>query len=328
MKNVEEEIRDLIQKNGPITFSQFMQICLYSPRGGFYSTRANKINAEFGTSPTSHPLFGTLIAKQLKQMWEILEFPSSFQVIEVGSGDGALARSIVDEIQLLDSDFSDALQYVATDYEPWWPDSLNESLGWDGEAQNNRSNKREMTWGINRIKAEGVTPFKNITGCILCNELVDNFPFHQFVIQDGLVKEIYVTTSNKGFTEILDIPSNPLITNRLESLNLSLPEGYRGEINLSIDTWMAEVSKTLDKGFILSIDYGELSEDLYSSKYNSRTLMCYNQHQYNNNPYQNIICRFHITYGSWRKARFYNTGIFITAQIFRKPWFLFLFRFS
>ena len=269
MKNVEEEIRALIQQNGPITFSQFMQICLYSPKGGFYSTRANRINTEFGTSPTSHPLFGTLIAKQLKQMWEILEFPSPFQIIEVGSGDGALARSIVDEIQLLDPDFSNALQYVATDYEPWWPDSLNESLGWNGEAQNNRANK-------------------NITGCILCNELVDNFPFHQFAIQDGLVKEVYVTTSDTGFTEILDIPSSPLITNRLKSLNLNLPEGYRGEINLGIDSWMAQVFETLDRGFTLSIDYGELSKDLYSSKYSNGTLMCYNQHQYTNNPYQNI----------------------------------------
>tara|TARA_B100000029_G_scaffold114861_1_gene107350 strand:+ start:17186 stop:18340 length:1155 start_codon:yes stop_codon:yes gene_type:complete len=288
VKNVEEEIRALIQQNGPITFSQFMQICLYSPKGGFYSTRANRINTEFGTSPTSHPVFGTLIAKQLNQMWEILDSPSTFQVIEVGSGDGALARSIVDEIQLLDSGLSDALQYVATDYEPWWPNSLEESLGWDGKAQNSRPNKREITWGINRVKAEGVTPFKNITGCILCNELVDNFPFHQFVIQDGLVKEIYVTNSDKGFTEILDIPSSPLISNRLTSLNLDLPEGYRGEINLGIDSWMAEVFETLDRGFTLSIDYGELSKDLYSSKYSSGTLMCYNQHQYTNNPYQNI----------------------------------------
>ena len=288
MKNVEEEIRALIQQNGPITFSQFMQICLYSPKGGFYSARTNRINTEFGTSPTSHPLFGTLIAKQLKQMWEILDFPSTFQVIEVGSGDGALARSIVDEIQLLDSNFSTALQYVATDYEPWWPNSLNESLGWNGEAQNSRPNKKEITWGVNRVKAEGVNPFKNITGCILCNELVDNFPFHQFAIQDGLVKEVYVTTSDKGFTEILDIPSSPLITNRLKSLNLDLPEGYRGEINLGIDSWMAEVFKTLNQGFTLSIDYGELSKDLYSSKYSSGTLMCYNQHQYTNNPYQNI----------------------------------------
>ena len=81
MKNVEEEIRALIQQNGPITFSQFMQICLYSPKGGFYSTRANRINTEFGTSPTSHPLFGTLIAKQLKQMGKYINFQLAVQYL-------------------------------------------------------------------------------------------------------------------------------------------------------------------------------------------------------------------------------------------------------
>lgn len=288
MKNVEEEIRVLIQRNGPITFSQFMQICLYSPQGGFYSTRANRINTNFGTSPTSHPLFGTLIAKQLKQMWEILDCPSTFQVIEVGSGDGALARSIVDEIQLIDSGLSQALQYIATDYEPWWPESLSEILGWDGKTQNSRPNERKITWGIDRVKAMGVTPFKNIIGCIICNELVDNFPFHQFVIQNGSIKEVYVTISNKGFTEILETPSTPLIEKRLSSLNLSLPDGYRSEVNLVIDSWMNQVFQTLDKGFVLSIDYGELSKDLYSLKNNLGTLMCYNRHVYSNNPYQNI----------------------------------------
>ena len=288
MKNVEEEIRVLIQQNGPITFSQFMQICLYSPQGGFYSTRANRINTNFGTSPTSHPLFGTLIAKQLKQMWEILDCPSIFQIIEVGSGDGALARSIVDEIQLMDGDLSQALQYIATDYEPWWPESLSETLGWDGKTQNNRPNERKITWGIDRVKAMGVAPFKDIIGCIICNELVDNFPFHQFVIQDGSIKEVYVTISDKGFTEILGPPSTPLIEKRLSSLNLSLPDGYRSEVNLVIDSWMNQVFQTLDKGFVLSIDYGELSKDLYSLKNNLGTLMCYNRHVYSNNPYQNI----------------------------------------
>ena len=55
---VEQEIRDLIKKDGRITFAQFMQTCLYSPRGGFYSSRGNRISTHFGTSPTSHPVFG------------------------------------------------------------------------------------------------------------------------------------------------------------------------------------------------------------------------------------------------------------------------------
>jgi SAM-dependent MidA family methyltransferase len=92
---VDQEIRDLIQKNGRITFAHFMQDCLYSPRGGFYSSRGNRISTHFGTSPTSHPVFGALIARQLEQMWHLLGDPPVFHVIEVGSGDGALAQSIV-----------------------------------------------------------------------------------------------------------------------------------------------------------------------------------------------------------------------------------------
>ena len=93
---VEQEIRDLIQRDGRITFARFVQACLYSPRGGFYSSRGDRISTHFGTSPTSHPVFGALIARQLEQMWRLLGEPPVFHVIEVGSGDGALARSIVD----------------------------------------------------------------------------------------------------------------------------------------------------------------------------------------------------------------------------------------
>ena len=92
---VDQEIRALIHQHGRITFAQFMQACLYSPHGGFYSTRSDRISTHFGTSPTSHPVFGALLARQLAQMWHLLGDPPVFHVIEVGSGDGALAQAIV-----------------------------------------------------------------------------------------------------------------------------------------------------------------------------------------------------------------------------------------
>ena len=101
---VEQEIRDLIRKDGRITFAQFMQTCLYSPSGGFYSARDNGINTHFGTSSMTHPVFGALIAQQLKQMWRLLGEPPVFHVIEVGAGDGALAQSIVDACRRLPPD--------------------------------------------------------------------------------------------------------------------------------------------------------------------------------------------------------------------------------
>ena len=90
-----------------------MQACLYSPRGGFYSSRGNRISTHFGTSPTSHPVFGALIARQLEQMWHLLGDPPVFHVLEVGSGDGALAQSIVQACWRMAPRLAQALYYVA-----------------------------------------------------------------------------------------------------------------------------------------------------------------------------------------------------------------------
>src|SRR5882672_6472831 len=128
---VDQEIRALIHKHGRITFAQFMQVCLYSPRGGFYSARGTRISTHFGTSPTSHPVFGALIARQLEEMWHRLGDPPVFHVIEVGSGDGALARSIAHACRRTVPGLARALCYVAADCEPWWPRSTDRTVDWD-----------------------------------------------------------------------------------------------------------------------------------------------------------------------------------------------------
>ena len=286
---VDQEIRDLIVKNGRITFAQFMQACLYSPRGGFYSCRGNRISTHFGTSPTSHPVFGALIARQLEQMWRILGEPPVFHVIEVGSGDGAFARSIVDACRLGASGLAQALSYVATDYEPCWLQSPGHASGWDHPAEGSMgSSGEDPALGIQRVKAEGLGPFRDVVGCVLCNELIDNFPFHRFAIQGGRVKEVFVTLAGGDLTEVLDEPSTPRIEDRLDSLGLSLPEGYRGEVNLAMEDWTSQLAQTLDRGFVLTIDYGELAADLYSRQNDQGTLVCFNQHAISGDPYQHI----------------------------------------
>ena len=265
---VDEEIGGLIRKDGRITFARFMEACLYSPNGGFYSARGNRISAHFGTSSTSHPVFGALIARQLEQMWGILEEPPVFHVIEVGSGDGVLAQSIVDTCRRTAPRFAQALCYVAADYQP-------------GSRQDTPS-------GIHRVKTEGIRAFRNVVGCVLCNELIDNFPVHRFVIQGGRVKEVFVTLSGGNLTEVLDEPSTPGIAKRLAGLGLSLPEGYRGEVNLAMEDWMSQLSTTLNRGFVLTIDYGEPAADLYSPRNSQGTLVCYRRHLASGDPYQHV----------------------------------------
>ena len=286
---VEHEIRELIQQHGRITFAQFMQACLYSPSGGFYSARDGRINTHFGTSPTSHPVFGALIARQLEQMWRLLGEPPVFHLIEVGSGDGALSWSIADACRSMDPRFAQALYYVAADYEPGWTRFPGQTPGWANATGDSASpSGRDPILEIRRVKTEGLRAFRNIAGCILCNELIDNFPVHRFAIQGGRVKEVYVKSVGGSLTEVLDEPSSPCMENRLADLGLSLPEGYRGEANLALEDWVHQISRALDRGFILTIDYGELAEDLYSPQNAGGTLVCYNRHAAGSNPYQDL----------------------------------------
>ena len=286
---VDQEIRDLIQKNGRIPFAQFMQACLYSPHGGFYSFRGNRISTHFGTSPTSHPVFGALIARQLEQMWHLLGDPPVFHVIEVGSGDGALAQSIVQACWRMAPRLAQVLYYVAADYEPRWLPSPDHTFDWDNGTGDGMSPSRgDAILGVQRVKTEGLRAFRNVVGCILCNELIDNFPVHRFAIQGGRVKEVFVTSAGGHLTEILDEPSSPRIEERLTSLGLSLTEGYRGEVNLAMEDWTGQLSRALDRGFILTIDYGQLATDLYSLQHNQGTLVCYHRHVVSSDPYQHI----------------------------------------
>ena len=302
---VDQEIRDLIQQTGRITFAQFMQACLYSPRGGFYSSRDNRISTHFGTSPTSHPVFGALIARQLAQMWHLLGDPPVFHIIEVGSGDGALAQSIVQACWRMAPRLAQVLYYVAADYEPRWLQSPAHTFAWDNGTGDGMSpatvsaegrqfngppfpSRQDAILGVQRVKTEGLRTFRNVVGCILCNELIDNFPVHRFAIQGGRVKEVFVTLAGGNLTEVLDEPSSPRIEERLTSLGLSLPEGYRGEVNLAMEDWTGQLSRVLDRGFILTIDYGQLATDLYSPQNNQGTLVCYHRHVVSSDPYQHI----------------------------------------
>ena len=171
-----------------------MQACLYSPHGGFYSSRGTRINTHFGTSPTSHPVFGALLARQLAHMWHLLGDPPVFHVIEVGSGDGALAQSIVQACGRMAPRLAQALYYVAADYEPRWLPSPAHPFAWDhGTGEGMSPSRRDALLGVQRVKTDGLRAFRKVVGCILSNELIDNFPVHRFAIQGGSVKEVFVT---------------------------------------------------------------------------------------------------------------------------------------
>jgi SAM-dependent MidA family methyltransferase len=71
-------------------------------------------------------------------------------------------------------------------------------------------------------------------------------------------------------------------------LKVDLPDGYCTEVNLQAIEWIKKISASLDTGFVLTIDYGYPSSELYQANRRLGTMVCYNKHSVNDLPYANI----------------------------------------
>ena len=102
------------------------------------------------------------------------------------------------------------------------------------------------------------------------------------------------------FVEVIGEPSTARMVERLAGLDIPLAEGQRGEVNLALEDWTEQVSTAFERGFVLTIDYGELAANLYSTPNARGTLVCYRQHTASGDPYrwpgeQDITCQVDFT---------------------------------
>ena len=268
--SAEDEIRARIAQRGKITFAEFMELSLYHPQGGYYARRASyPEHRDYYTSPAAHPAFGALVCIQLWKMWEVLKRPAPFYMVEMGAGDGLLACDVVEFARSVSKPFAEALRYLALDRSPAHitPDDRPAPY------------QRIVTMG---------TPLKGVVGCLLSNELVDSFPVHRFQIQLGEIKEVYVSVRDGEFVELLHEPSTPHLARRIRSLSRPPGEGYRGEVNLQVGPWMNQAADTLDRGFVVTIDYGYEAGELYSPRRDGGTLQTFYRHTSGASPYQRV----------------------------------------
>lgn len=94
-RGVSAQVSAEIARCGPIGFSKFMELCLYSPDGGFYTGHGHAgRRGDFITSPEVGPLFGAIMGNYLDELWNEFGMPDPFRVAEVGAGRGTLYRSV------------------------------------------------------------------------------------------------------------------------------------------------------------------------------------------------------------------------------------------
>ncbi len=209
-------IRAAIAADGPIGFDRFMDLALYGP-GGYYERQPVGPQGDFVTSPHVHPVFGELLARALRELWTLLDRPDPFRLVEIGAGDGTLARQLREQLGDL------PLRYTV----------IERSQGAIRELQ--------TIPGIEMASRIPADPH-----VVLGHELLDNLPFR-------LVRgeaEVLVDVDEERFVEVrtpLDDPP-PGLARDAGGGERTVPIGAIALID--------ELAGVLAHGYALFVDYG------------------------------------------------------------------------
>ena len=265
--NLSDKIIQKIQKSGPISFHDYMEMALYYPGLGYYTSSVEKFGHEgdYYTSPIISSMYGQMLGKQLEEMWHLLG-KEPFTIVEYGAGTGALAKDIHTYLKNNEELYKN-LQYIIIE--------KSESL----RKVQQHLPVEKVIW-INDIKE-----ISGFSGCVLSNEVLDNFAVHSVVMKDELM-EVFVDYAD-GFKEILK-PADSELKNYLSDQNITLPQDYRTEINLEANDWIKDIAKNLQKGFVITVDYGYPAGEYYAEKRKLGTLACYYKHTVTEEYYKNI----------------------------------------
>lgn len=262
-----------------LTFAEFMELALYAPNLGYYTRPIEKIGAKGDFFTSSHLSFdfGELLAEQLVEMWQVLDQPNPFTVVEMGAGQGLLAIDILRYLERRYSDCFAALSYLIIEKAPAHIIEQRQRLG---------------RWIEKGVRVEWTTieqiPENSIVGCIFSNELVDAFPVHLVTVQEHQLQEVYVRLKEDQLDESLGDLSSDRLAKYFEFVGVNISSysnGYRTEVNLAALDWMDTIAKRLQRGFVLTIDYGYPATRYYNPMRSGGTLQCYYQHSHHNDPY-------------------------------------------
>jgi len=249
---------------GWISFARYMDIALYAPGLGYYSAGAKKLGkaGDFVTAPEISPLYGQTLARQVKQVLD-----AGFdEVLEVGAGSGALAATLLEELEhsgrvprsYLILELSADLRERSRDTLAARVPHLLERVAW-----------------LNRLPPA-------FSGVVLGNEVLDAMPAHVIRIRAGKIEEggVGVRDDRPDWSWRL-ASGEPLDAARL----LRLPEGFRTEIQLTARGFMRSLAGVLEKGVALFVDYGFPQKEYYHPQRKDGTLMCHYRHHAHADPF-------------------------------------------
>lgn len=261
------------EKNGWLSFSEFMQLALYAPNLGYYGAGSQKFGkgGDFVTAPEISPLFAQTLSKQVAQVL----LATNGSILELGAGTGKLVADILLTLAQLEPEF----KAVPSKY------FILEVSDHLRQIQMETLQKRLPPDLMQRVQWLNVLP-SAFVGVVIGNEVLDAIPVHIVHTTADGIYERGVVVDGEGFAWQDRVITEQSLLN--EVIKLNLPEGYITEISPAATGLIASLAGVLDHGVILMIDYGFSAREYYHPQRNLGTLMCHYQHYAHTEPLINV----------------------------------------
>jgi SAM-dependent MidA family methyltransferase len=301
-RKIEQEINE----RGPIPFSRYMELCLYEAELGYYSRNAQQFGkaGDFYTSSDVHALFGRLLARQFDEMWRALGSPQRITLQELGPGRGLFARDVLDWSERKFPDFFRALRYLLIETSLPLRTQIENTLSRHFEtgkavlhekafplcepskvAERRHSLTQYVSAGI-EARGQQVPSGTahagdaNLPTIIFANEFFDALPV-EIISSQGSLR---VDARDGHFVETWSPPSSQELE-FLDRYSVHPEEGERLEVPLVAQDNMNAIAASLQRGFIVAVDYGYTREEQLAGRHRG-TLKAIRQHSVSANPYE------------------------------------------
>jgi SAM-dependent MidA family methyltransferase len=220
-----------------------------------------------------HPVFAETLADAIIRIWQE-EGYSRPALVEIGGGTGILMKHLSARIYEAAPLLADRMRLVMIESSPYHRECQRQALA---------GCQADVVW---YAAVEEAVQSEAIEGVILSNEWFDAFPVHLVKRQAAGWTEAGVTwDEGEGCLKWMDLPAlTPEAADYLAEEKLALPTGMQLEINLGMRRAIHEVSRMLVRGYVITIDYGGLQDELYSARRMSGTLQCYYRHRAHDDP--------------------------------------------
>ena len=258
-------VRDAIAGNGGwLSFAAYMQIVLYAPGLGYYASGTRKFGpgGDFVTAPELTTLYGRSLAVQV----DAIRRSTANDVLELGAGTGRLAADL---LTFISAGEGSAWRYRILEPSPDLRDRQRATIAERAPAS------------LSRVEWIDTLPAR-IDGVVVMNEVLDALPVHVVVRREGRWYERGVV--GDGDLALDDRLLDDGSLQRLAQARFPHAIDYASELNPAAEALVTSLSRRLQQGALLIVDYGFPRHELYHPQRASGTLVAHYRHRVHSDP--------------------------------------------